>query len=101
MSCNFYVGQKVVRISGNECLPNGPAIYPDYEKVYTIRAINDWGGDIILIRLHEIDNSHMVPEYGSVEPGFHYSKFRAVVERKADISIFKAMLTPSKVREPA
>jgi hypothetical protein len=100
MTCNFRVGQKVVRVSGNERVA-APAIYPEYGKVYTIRSINDWGGDVILICLNEIDNSHMVPEYGRLEPGFHYSAFRAVVERKTDISIFKAMLNPSKERADA
>lgn len=92
---NFHVGQKVVRIGGN-AITTVPAIYPEIGQVYTIRAIDNHGSGHVLIRLQEIDNSHMVPQYGSIEPGFQAQFFRPIVTSKTDISIFKAMLTPSK-----
>lgn len=100
MECNLVVGQKVVRIGGviAEYLP---AKWPEMGKVYTVRTINVWDGYDTLITLEEIDNSHMVPEYGKIEPGFQAKHFRPVIERKTDISIFKAMLNPSKIKEPA
>lgn len=99
MECNFTVGQKVVRVGGN-ARPNVPAVWPEIGKIYTVRAINVWDYGVLL-HLHEIDNSHMVPEYSRIEPGFQAQFFRPVIQRKTDISIFKAMLNPSKEGVPA
>lgn len=99
MNCNFFVGQKVVRVGGNERM-SVPAKWPEMGKVYTVRAINVWDYGV-LIRLTEIDNSHMVPEYSRIEPGFQAQFFRPAVERKTDISIFTAMLTEQKQPVPA
>ena len=93
MTCSFRVGQKVVRIGG---VPKTSiqATWPEFGKVYTIRAINDHGGDYVLLRLAEIDNSHLVPEHGSIEPGFHYSQFRPVIDRGTEkgMSILRDLL---------
>ncbi|WP_107341840.1 hypothetical protein [Agrobacterium pusense] len=94
MECNFTVGQKVVRIGGN-ARPNVPAVWPEIGKVYTVRGINVWDYGVLL-HLHEIDNSHMVPEYSRIEPGFQAQFFRPVIERKTDISIFTDMLIEQK-----
>lgn len=100
MTCNFQVGQKVVRISG-KVLTNIPAVWPALGGVYTIRAINDHGNGCVLLRFVEIDNSHMVPEFSSIEPGFHYAHFKPLVTRKTSIEIFKSMLNPSRERADA
>lgn len=88
----FYVGQKVV------CVDNGPtpgragwlADIPQTGEVYTIEAFLEVEGEPGFI-LKEIKNT----EYW----GFSYAarRFRPVVERKTDISIFTKMLdrTPS------
>lgn len=73
---------------------------PSVGMVYTIRSINDWGGDRILLLLSEIDNLHITGYRNSkMEPGWHYRGFRPV--RKTDISVFTAMLdnVPAKVLE--
>jgi len=73
-------------------------------SVYTIRDI-DHRAEFLLhgaptIRLEEV----VAPiQLGTIlewswEPGFHPRRFRPVIERKTDISIFTEMLTP-KVRE--
>jgi hypothetical protein len=100
---SFHIGQKVVRIevSGQvadeihrrACDVTGARL-TEIGEVYTIRTINDWPGRTLLT-FHELDNSHMLARLGvTIEPGFDSRGFRAVVERKTDISIFIAMLTP-------
>jgi hypothetical protein len=57
-------------------------------RVYTISGIGTWNG-----RLH-VD----VAEVERVDPGLGWraDRFRPIVERKTDISIFTAMLRPLK-----
>lgn len=102
----FHVGQKVVRISSqnrahgrsmsaSEARRRGYS-YPDIGDVVTIRTLNVWPWGVILT-FHEHDNSHIQRQLGeNYEPGFGANHFRPVVERKTDISIFTAMLNPSK-----
>lgn len=105
MTCSFRVGQKVVAVRGG-ARPNqreiNIATAAGYQKpkigdVLTIRSINDWGNDKIILTFNELDNSHFVPRISKMEPGWHYSHFRPLVERKTDISIFKAMLMKTRV----
>ena len=97
MTCNFRVGQKVVCISGpaRRDMVTDPVV----GDVYTVRGINkDQRGDIG-IHLAEIVNRprRIISLGGEIrEPGFFAYHFRPVVQRKTDISIFKAMLNPSK-----
>lgn len=100
--CNFRVGQKVVckRVKIAEFAMSISFQCPLVGAIYTIRAINDWGGGRVLLRFYELDNSHLIGLHGgTVEPGFPYTYFAPVVERKTDIEIFRAMLntTPEKV----
>lgn len=107
----FYVGQKVVRVrsahvSGGGIVP-AEAIArlghsaPALGEVVTIRAINTWSNWTAL-RFEEHHNEQFVADgVCGIEPGFNAQHFRPVVERKTDISIFTAMLNPSKVEMPA
>lgn len=94
MTCNFRVGQKVVCIDSDDY---GVTIEG---KVYTIASVmprgrSDRDGAICPgITLHEVPPP--TPHHG-----FDSRRFRPVVERKTDISVFKSMLTPSKARELA
>jgi hypothetical protein len=103
---NFRVGQKVV------CMDAAPhAKYSPWKvrlgasmdglkdrAIYTVRAVNLYRGQPC-IYLAEIARSldPNIPEAG--EPGYSPKRFRPVVERKTDISIFTAMLdkTPERV----
>lgn len=99
---NFRVGQKVVCISkGKMSCANLDALryakpQPKYGVVYTVRAINVWP-DRTLLRFEEIDNSHMIPRFGKIEPGFNAKLFRPVVARKTSIEVFHRIL--DKVNE--
>lgn len=103
-SCNFHVGQKVVCVDGEF---NGyfhdVSILPVEGCVYTIRSIELMtaltGEQSPIIRLVEVVNAIMPWEIGDAEIGFVPRRFRPVVERKTDISIFTAMLnkTPEQV----
>lgn len=108
----FYVGQKVCFVGDNEaplsfyrgaCKSND-GVMPEYGEVYTVRSIFTQGArqGEYLIRLDEIDNSRLKPfTVGGIEPGYPARCFRPIVERKTDISIFKAMLNPSKTEVTA
>lgn len=94
---SFHVGQKVVCVSGPliKVLDGRPL--PTVGDVYTIRAIKrgfhrDFGRSVLLNEI--VSPTH--PEDGQ-ELGFFAIRFRPVIERKTDISIFTAMLKPSKV----
>lgn len=97
MTCNFRVGQKVVCVS--EPARRDMVIDPVEGVVYTVRGVSkDHRGDIG-IHLSEIVNRprRIIGLGGDVrEPGFFAYHFRPVSQRKTDISIFKALLTPSK-----
>lgn len=92
------VRQKVVCVSAPwERVRPTPWIYPDLNSVYVVREIIPWSnGRGASCRLIEIRND---PVCG-YEPSFDVVFFRPVVERKTDISVFTALLTPNK-REPA
>lgn len=98
----FQVGQKVVCINDqmNSGRPRHPEChYPKEGSIYVVRNT-----DIVsrpLVWLCEIRNPEWMTAYGMMEPGFDATHFRAVIERKTDISIFTEMLTPQKQRERA
>lgn len=92
----FRVGQKVV------CIGKFPqsrldlpfVTFPEFEQVYTVRANvlgHNGKTEAPGILLLEIKNS-IGPR--GVEYNFHPTRFRPLVERKTDISIFTKMLKP-------
>lgn len=95
----FHVGQKVVCVNDEE--PTYGQRRPARRrvtkgKVYTVKCapfINVWGNLAILVG--EVPDR----DDGGTESGFRVSRFRPIVEKKTDISIFKKMLTPNKVKE--
>lgn len=99
----FRVGQKVVCVNGVfdrtwDVVPNRPVA----KQVYTVRALAvcTFGihVDTPCILLHEVRNSIDLWEIGGAfESPFWIGRFRPVVERKTDISIFTKMLTPHGV----
>lgn len=102
---NFRVGQKVVRVGHGNASPDICAAkaraagysFPQMNEVVTVKSLNVWPLKTI-ITLYEHDNSHLIGKWNSspLEPGFDASAFRPVCESSTDISIFTAMLTPSK-----
>ncbi|WP_421439968.1 hypothetical protein [Agrobacterium tumefaciens] len=117
MEYNFTVGQKVLAVKKVspterdirmvEAAKRAGVIFPKPGEVYTIRdiftAARIDGEVVVCVRLVEvINNPQMRFNTGFVgEIGFNASCFRPLIERKTDISIFKAMLTPSKEQVPA
>lgn len=104
--CNFRVGQKVVCVSleenaqhaiSRESAKRFGAIYPQVGRVYTVRSIYETQSGLKGILLCELDNMRASQRAGRErECGFVVNWFRPVADRKTDISIFKAMLNPSK-----
>ncbi|WP_144378500.1 hypothetical protein [Mesorhizobium amorphae] len=112
---DWYVGMKVVCIAPPEQIAKWQAdapmaTCPKSNGVYTVREIRDdarWLGRHLVVLLSEISNAHMIGITVKanficfVEPGFTVENFRPLQARKADISIFSAMLTGAKERERA
>ena len=99
MSCEFYVGQKVVCIERFSFAPfigpdNEPIDYdvgpnPEYGYVYTIDLIERVVGSVFFV-LEEMGDAH----------SYEYIHFRPLRKRKTDISVFEKLLVPSKAKQP-
>lgn len=98
----FQIGQKVVCVAETSCGGYGDEILPVVGAVYTVRGIdlNRSGCKCPTgLWLCEIRNKERYYTDGLDECSFASDRFRPLIERKTDISIFKKMLTPTK--EPA
>lgn len=109
---SFQVGQKVVCVDDSGPIDGDPRKVPggDYVPnmirrgaIYTVRTVGfypRWGEQGI--RLHEVVNP--IREYigGNSEVCFAAHRFRPLIERKTDISVFTALLnnTPAKIKQP-
>jgi hypothetical protein len=87
----FRVGQKVVLIRAISGPPINGDVFPTVGQVYSIRDILFEDGQSWL-RLNEIIN-RVINEID--ECCFIAAKFRPLVERKTDISVFTKMLRPA------
>lgn len=90
----FHVGQKVVCVDDVPPMKPGVIYLPwDHKiargEVYVVRWIGD-DRDETCVRLQGVYRNY----YGADTPYFA-NRFRPVVERKTNISIFTEMLTPS------
>jgi hypothetical protein len=98
----FHVGQKVVLVEddwNDEVIADYPFDLPVKGRVYTIRAMTiGWPefGSMPALLLEEIQHPHD-ERFAAGEMAFDRRRFRPVIERKTDISIFTAMLTPNRV----
>lgn len=102
---NFRVGQKVVCVDDDWsrlsqvhrcCAPNRPS----RGNTYTIRAMSYVVDGRQTVLLEEIKNGivEWKAPWGKQEPAFYIGRFRPLVEKKTDISIFTEMLK-TKQRE--
>jgi hypothetical protein len=92
---NFQVGQKVACVKNGSWCDNRDRLV--LGEVYTIRRlVVDDDGDLIF-QLHEIQRSPEARQFWGDDVGYAAFRFRPVVERKTDISIFTKMLKPETV----
>ncbi|WP_105430193.1 hypothetical protein [Neorhizobium sp. T6_25] len=106
MECTFQVGQKVVCVDDRfTCGWDRIVKTPVKGQVYTIRQLFTFkactGPVVTIILLDEIVNPVRKWDAGVMEAGFVPRRFRPVVERKTDISIFTALLTSQPEQVPA
>ena len=100
----FYVGQKVACVDADAVEGDGRVRLRE-GRIYTVRKIATHS--VRWFRLPKFKDEHRVVWLEEItdRPGddtpYCVLRFRPVVERKTDISIFTAMLNPSKVEEPA
>lgn len=88
----FRVGQRVECVDDSPDYLGRPLVVSKGSK-YTIADVFDLFGETG-VTLLEVDPG--------AAPGWRASRFRAVVERKTDISIFKRLLVPgTKIHESA
>lgn len=104
----FYVGQKVCHVpiygSWTKFEKNlSDLTHPVPNGIYTIREIcldiNNFGKEVVAIRLKEIVNPIREFLTGRKEVCWDAAEFQPLEEKKTDISIFKKLLNPSKVHE--
>lgn len=103
--CNFRVGQKVVcvYVPWPELAFELSAAFgvklPEANKIYTIRWIGTASDGLTYVRLVEIVNPVVgVEGFLRGECRFGVRRFRPIVTRNTDITIFKAMLTDQPER---
>jgi hypothetical protein len=110
MKCTFHVGQKVTLVNDRSEDPSARrfyethgVVYPVVGVVYTVRKVAPHTiSGVLLLLLEEINNRDASTILGfDLEPGFEAYRFRPVVTRSTDISIFQSMLNPSRVEEHA
>jgi hypothetical protein len=84
----FHPGMKVECISDNWFNEHAPWRKPEVSKgqIYIVRDLTDCFGYPGLY-------------FEGLRACYHQDAFRPIVEKKTDISIFTAMLTPKKVKE--
>jgi hypothetical protein len=90
----FRVGQKVVCVSDMIIRMAEFVVQPRVGCIYTVRDVYRSLGNFDAIHLVEIKNGLHI---SGREFGFHAVRFRPVVERKTDISVFTKMLTDTKI----
>lgn len=99
----FYVGMKVVCVDASDLdhvylhplglLGSGGLDGLAEGQIYTVRAVTTGHGGVLCLCLHEIrrDIDHVLGK----EAAYAARRFRPVVDRPTDISIFTRMLNPS------
>jgi hypothetical protein len=101
MKCNFVVGQRVVCIDDN--WPENrlfgvifPPRVPMLNEVLTITNINpsQFGTDAVYLQFAEIPVMQS-SQHVTAAVGYTHTHFAPLIERKTDISVFTAMLTPA------
>jgi hypothetical protein len=95
----FRIGQKVVCVDASDGVV-GASMFSDRlvkGNIYTIRGFNspDYLNDTLGLLLEEIIGE--ISTSWDEEYGFRQNRFRPIVERKTDISVFTAMLTDKRV----
>jgi hypothetical protein len=106
----FHVGQKVVRVAAINT--SDPMMFYYYEQVptkgeiYTVREVfmdrfmYDTEDRQALLLVEIVNRPRMWATHGFHEAGFQAEKFRPLVARTTDISVFEKLLTPRRVEEP-
>jgi len=99
----FKVGQKVVCVNVDPSRPGRMWVVseaPSLGRVYTIADM--WKDQVIneiVFDFIELSRSDFAVVLKGRKLGYGSWRFRPVVERKTDISIFTAMLNPAKAKE--
>lgn len=104
----FRVGQKVVFVDDSDLDGSSvgswePGELPSLGSVYTVtRCFYGARFRANVVHLLEIKRSSKARQWWGDDVGYGARRFRPVVERKTDISIFKRMLQPTgpRVLEP-
>lgn len=102
---NFHVGQKVVCIYPNE-IPGDPLTVHGWQPsealirgaTYTVRRVFVGPLNRACVWLDEVERCFAARECFGPDVGYAACRFRPLVEKKTDTSIFTRMLTGAPVR---
>ena len=95
---SFHVGQKVVCVNAEWDDPHWCKFTPNRPVaggVYTIREIHSAFPHRVGFYLDELPNPVVIWVERTGEGAFLSTRFRPVIERKTDISVFTALLNPA------
>lgn len=85
----FRVGQKVVCVDGNHWMPLRHSEYVVEGRIYTVSEVDSGGVNVVGIRPDPFP-------LGEGNYVWDSARFRPIVERKTDISVFTEMLRTTK-----
>jgi hypothetical protein len=91
----FRVGQKVVCVDASGRRPWWDDEAPIEGRVYTIARIF-FDIDCEVLEFVELKRCQRSRDWHGCDIGYDARRFRPIVERKTDISVFTKMLTPKK-----
>jgi hypothetical protein len=103
----FHVGQKVVCVNGSAHANYSDIAAPVRGAVYTIREIvlsEAGNAHFLLVEIRNPARDGFLGQglgYGRGEPRFHHNRFRPIVTRKTDISIFTEILRKHSSKQGA
>jgi len=100
----FRIGQKVICVARHrEWEAAGTANIPEVGKVYTVRALGPTEGILLVEIVNDVPLDYSIElltgeRVPPTEDEFWQCRFRPLVDRKTDISIFKKILDEASLK---
>jgi hypothetical protein len=101
---SFHIGQKIVCIAPHPEWAERGCIVPRVGEIYTVRGIDELDGVLLEEIINENPFDYSIDmltgqEVAAAEDSFWPHRFRPLVERRTDISIFQRILDKVNCRQ--